>query len=62
MSNLFVLDIETHPDENQATLRLRDQQGVHLADQQVNILNEQAFEWVGLFYTRYHLEHYAGRL
>jgi hypothetical protein len=34
MPNLFVLDIETHPDENQATLRLRDQQGVHLADQQ----------------------------
>ena len=26
--NLYILDIETYPAENQATLRLRDQQGV----------------------------------
>jgi hypothetical protein len=29
--NLYILEIQTHPTENQATLRLRDQQGVHLA-------------------------------
>ena len=62
MSNLFILDIETHPAENQATLRLRDQQGVHLAAQQVKINNEHAFEWVGLFNTREHVKLYADRL
>ncbi|MDM8558182.1 hypothetical protein [Candidatus Parabeggiatoa sp. HSG14] len=62
MPNLFVLDIETHPDENQATLRLRDQRGEHLAAQQVKVGSDHAFEWVGLFNTRRHLEHYAGRL
>jgi len=47
MSKLFVLDIETHPAENQATLRLRNQQGQHLAAQQVKIGSKHAFEWVG---------------
>ena len=59
MSNLVVLDIETDPTENQATLRLHNQQGQHLAAQQVKIRSEQAFEWVGLFNTREHLERYA---
>ena len=40
--NLYI--IQTHPTENQATLRLRDQQGVHLAAQQVKINHEHAFE------------------
>ena len=62
MSNLFVLDIETHPDENQATLRLHDQQGQHLAAQQVRIGNDHAFEWAGLFNTHEHVERYANRL
>ncbi|MDM8557401.1 CHAT domain-containing protein [Candidatus Parabeggiatoa sp. HSG14] len=62
MPNLFILDIETHPDEKQATLRLRDQRGEHLAAQQVKVGSDHAFEWVGLFNTRHHLEHYAGRL
>jgi hypothetical protein len=60
--NLYILEIQTHPTENQATLRLRDQQGVHLAAQQVKINHEHAFEWMGLFNTREHLRHYAGRL
>ncbi|MEN8220120.1 MAG: hypothetical protein ABFS56_27975 [Pseudomonadota bacterium] len=62
MSKLFVLDIETHPTKNQATLRLRDQQGQHLAAQQVKIENEHWFEWVGLFNTREHVKRYANRL
>ncbi len=36
--NLFVLDIETYPAEKQAILRLRDQQGQHLAAQQVKMM------------------------
>ncbi|MCK5523831.1 MAG: CHAT domain-containing protein [Thiomargarita sp.] len=62
MSNLFVLDIETHPAENQAILRLRDQQGQHLFAQQVKITSDHAFEWVGLFNTREHVERYANQL
>ena len=62
MSNLFVLDIETHPAANRATLRLRDQQGQHLAAQQVRIGDDHAFEWVGLFNTREHVERYADKL
>ncbi len=60
--NLFVLDIETHPTENQAILRLRDQQGQHLFAQQVKITSDHAFEWVGLFNTREHVERYANQL
>jgi len=60
--NLFVLDIETHQDENQAILRLRDQQGQHLFAQQVKIESDHAFEWVGLFNTREHIERYANQL
>jgi hypothetical protein len=43
MSNLFVLDIETHSAENQAILRLRNHQNVHLASQQVQIDNKHSF-------------------
>ncbi len=60
--NLFVLDIETHQDKNQAILRLRDQQGQHLFAQQVKIESDHAFEWVGLFNTREHVERYANQL
>ncbi|HEC86015.1 MAG TPA: CHAT domain-containing protein, partial [Thioploca sp.] len=62
MSNLFILDIETHPTENKATLRLRDARGEHIAAHQLHISGDHAFEWVGLFNTREHVERYADNL
>ncbi len=57
---LFILDVETNPTERQVTLRLQNQQGEHLAAQQVKI--GEGFEWTGLLNTRQHVERYAERM
>ncbi|MEN8220345.1 MAG: hypothetical protein ABFS56_29155 [Pseudomonadota bacterium] len=62
MPNLFVLNVETQPNESQAIFRLSDAQGVHLAAHQVPVTGKNAFQWAGLFNTREHVSRHAGHL
>ncbi|MDM8536119.1 CHAT domain-containing protein [Desulfobacterales bacterium HSG17] len=62
MPNLFILDVETRPDENFACFRLSDGDGVHLAAHEVKLSGEDASMWEGLFDMRDHVDTYGFNL
>src|SRR5262245_57956776 len=56
MPALFILDLATDTPARRATLRLKDEHGVHLAAHQVALDDPAPALWSGLFDTRRHVD------
>ncbi|MCP4495115.1 MAG: hypothetical protein GY820_48610, partial [Gammaproteobacteria bacterium] len=56
----FHLDLTTEPDDAIVRLRLRDDDGRHLAGHAVRLADHSPALWEGLFDTRAHVDRYAG--
>ena len=56
----FHLDVTTEPDDAVVRLRLRDDDGRHLASHIVRLADHSPALWEGLFDTRAHVARYAG--
>lgn len=56
---LFTLDIETHPAERRAVLRLAEHEGAFLGAHEVILSDHAAADWHGVFDTRQHVRSLA---
>jgi hypothetical protein len=57
MSALFTLDIDTHPDDRRAVLRLHDGDGIQVGVSEVDVGKPSPALWAGLFDARRYVQH-----
>jgi hypothetical protein len=58
---LFSLDIETHPAERRAVLRLTEHEGAFVGAHEVDLAEHAAVDWYGVFNTRRHVRSLIGK-